>query len=275
MPAKKSKPKLEKKCCYHEDIPASYICGSCGKSICIYCQKNTMLPYQCPECMPEYWGKKVKKERIICWGTIGLLVLLILISIVWLAFYTPEYDGYSDIYVENQDVIPIVHIETFNLTGNNEIDLTLKVYVTNSGTKTSGDVFIELFVMSNGISRADSKSGTKTIKEDETRIFIINTTIIIGEYDLQLMIWEDNMVVQKGLKGIKVTGTDIEEISAFEIIFEQDDDAESKEAEGFSPISISIIVVLVIGLIIIIVIGWFFLQQRAKPPKTQYIPPFK
>ena len=61
----KQKPKLEQFCFYHDYIPATYICDNCGKSICYYCQKNTSLPFQCPECMPEFWAKKVKKEKII------------------------------------------------------------------------------------------------------------------------------------------------------------------------------------------------------------------
>lgn len=40
------------KCYYHPTKPASYICSSCGKSICSVCAKNLGGVFFCPQCAP-------------------------------------------------------------------------------------------------------------------------------------------------------------------------------------------------------------------------------
>lgn len=40
------------KCYYHPAKPASYICSSCGKSICSVCSKNYGDVFFCPQCAP-------------------------------------------------------------------------------------------------------------------------------------------------------------------------------------------------------------------------------
>lgn len=276
MKNKPEKPKLEKYCHFHEDIPASFICNTCGRSICYYCQKNTTFPYQCPECMPEYWSKKVKKERLLCLGPIVIIIALILASVIFSIFLIPdyEYEGYTDIYLENDDIIATLHVDTYNATGNNEIDLTLKIYVTNQGTKESGEIFIELYVMKNGTSRGETKSSTSVVKKEKTAIFYINTTIIVGEYDLQLMIWEDDMVIQKGVKGIRVGSADVAEISAYEIIYEEDEGEKDKGADASGAYFTSFwMPILLIAIPILLLIGWLLYKERTKPPSMPAPPP--
>ncbi len=41
------------KCFYHPVKPASYICGSCSKSICSVCARNISGVFFCPQCAPS------------------------------------------------------------------------------------------------------------------------------------------------------------------------------------------------------------------------------
>jgi len=226
--------------------------------------------------MPEYWSKKVKKERLLCLGPIVIIIALILASVIFSIFLIPdyEYEGYTDIYLENDDIIATLHVDTYNATGNNEIDLTLKIYVTNQGTKESGEIFIELYVMKNGTSRGETKSSTSVVKKEKTAIFYINTTIIVGEYDLQLMIWEDDMVIQKGVKGIRVGSADVAEISAYEIIYEEDEGEKDKGADASGAYFTSFwMPILLIAIPILLLIGWLLYKERTKPPSMPAPPP--
>ena len=40
-------------CFYHVELPASYVCSRCGRSICVSCSRQYGLLSFCPEC---YWG---------------------------------------------------------------------------------------------------------------------------------------------------------------------------------------------------------------------------
>ncbi len=267
--------KLEKNCHYHENYPANFICDSCGRSICYYCQRNNAPPYQCPECMPEYWAKKMKKERTICLTPIIITITLIALIVIWGVLNPYEYEGYTYLEIENEDIIPTLDLGSFNKTGNNEIDLSLKVYVTNDGAKDSGDVFIELYILSSGITRVTAASETSSIKADKTEIFTIDTTIIIGEYDLQLMIWEDGKVVQRGVKGINVSGTDIKELSAYDVIYDTGDvDEEGKGSAEFDTFaSPGLFLPVLIVVMVVLIIGWLFYRGRSKPPIRPMQPP--
>ena len=267
-----SKFKLKKNCEYHDDLPANFICDTCGRSICYYCQRNYTIPYQCPECMPTYWQKKQKKEKIICFTPVVAVLVITFVFLAWV-FTTADYDyydDYSDVYADDDDIIPVLHEDTYNLEGNNEIDMTLKVYVTNWGTKKSGNVFIELYVMKNGAVRAEGKSGEGYIEADKTKIFELNTTIIVGEYDLQLMIWEDEKVVQKGTKTVKISSGDIEEVTSFDFI-ESADEKVAYEDEAKEDFSFPLMVIIILALIAVpCVIGgaWILYRDRTKFPKA-------
>jgi len=191
---------------------------------------------------------------------------------IWSIFFIPPYEGHSHLRVENDDIITIPDLESYNITGNNEIDITLKVYITNTGSKDSGDVRIELYVMKNGIVATNETSDTSMIKEDKTKVLEVKTTIIIGEYELQLMIWEDDIVTQKGVKSIKVTTGDIQEISAYEIIDENEPEDKEAGAE-FDGMNSSIIPIMIILIILLIIVVGFIYMNRAKPPQMPYTPP--
>jgi len=271
------KPKLQSLCAYHDHIPATYICDGCGKSICYYCQRNSQLPYQCPECMPGYWKKKVKRERILCLVPLTIVIAIIVIGTAWLAyFYDPYYeDPYSDIYVYEEDIIPIIHEETFNQHGNNAVDITFKIYVTNWGTKDSGEVFIELFVMRNGTVRDEASSTKQKVKEDETVIFEIDTTIILGDWDIQLKIWEGKKVVQDGYKSIRVARDDIEDLTQFDFDQGGVSAKEDKESGDMMAEGSSIVAFLIVGLAFLIVVGMLIYKSRTTMPSMQapMIPP--
>jgi hypothetical protein len=40
-------------CYYHTDLPSTYVCSRCGRSICVGCNKQYGILNFCPEC---YWG---------------------------------------------------------------------------------------------------------------------------------------------------------------------------------------------------------------------------
>lgn len=40
-------------CFYHAELPASYVCSRCGRSICVSCSRQYGMLSFCPEC---YWG---------------------------------------------------------------------------------------------------------------------------------------------------------------------------------------------------------------------------
>ncbi len=274
----KQPPKLEKFCHFHENNLATFICGNCGKSICYYCQKNYTMPYLCPECMPVWWEKRVKRERILCFGPVVAIILIIIIFVAYSILTYEEYDDYdydySSIYVEDEGIIPI--LDTSGNSGSNDdrLDLTLKVYATNEGNKDTGNVYIELYIMQNGTSRAQANSETKVIKKEKTNVFYINTTILKGDYELQFMIWEDGKVVEKGVKSVRITKGDIQNIKAYEILEEEEpakmaEDKEAGSADGFSTGPYVLLPFLIIAVIILPILAWVFYQIRIKPPSQR------
>jgi len=44
-------------CYYHPDLPSSYVCSRCGRSICAGCNKQYGVLTFCPEC---FWGLSPK-----------------------------------------------------------------------------------------------------------------------------------------------------------------------------------------------------------------------
>ena len=272
----KQQPRLKQFCHFHEHIPATYICNNCGKSICYYCQKNYGMPYLCPECMPVWWEKKVKRERIFCFGPVLIFIIIIVSLVIYAIATEPDYDDdydYSSIYVEDDGIIPVLNTEGSS-GGNNKLDLTLKIYATNEGTKDTGKVYIELYVMQNGSSRAQAQSDTDVIKKDKTKVFFINTTLLAGNYELQLMIWENGKVVERGVKSVRINEGDIQNIKAYEIL---EDTSESKMAKdegdagaAFGGSSYILIPILIIAVIFLPIIAWVFYQQRVKLPSRAH-----
>jgi hypothetical protein len=278
---KKEPPKLEQFCHFHENNLATYICHRCGKSICYYCQKNYGMPYMCPECMPVWWEKKVKQDRILCFGPLLVLIIVIVSLAAYAILTEPDYEDddykYSSIYIEDEGIIPVLN--TVDNPNNNRLDLTLKIYATNRGNKNTDDVFIELYVMQNGTSRAEESSSTGIIKKDKTRVFYINTTLLSGEYDLQLIVWEDGRVVEKGIKTVRINQGDIQNIKAYEILEDHEvvraGDEEAKAESGaffagdfsfFGPI-------MIFGAIILAVVALIMYRERTKPPSQRPRPP--
>jgi hypothetical protein len=228
--------------------------------------------------MPAYWNKKVKREKIICLTPVLLVFVMIVIFIGWAYFVLPYDNDYSDLYVDREDIIPTLHEETYNAMGQNDIDMSLKIYVTNWGTVDSGDVFIELYVMKNGTARADAKSSEKVVKSERTEIFELTVNVIVGEYQLQILIWDDKMVVYTITKNVRITPTDIEDQSDFDIDYD-DDYAEGKamsEEEGMSFLFGPFIAIAFIAVLIILLIGFVLYKARTtmpavtQPPPTQY-----
>jgi hypothetical protein len=278
----KEPPKLQQFCHFHENNLATYICHECGKSICYYCQKNYTMPYLCPECMPGWWDKKVKREKILCATPVIVIIVIMLSLITYAIFFEPDYEeddyDYSSIYIEDDDIIPILNTDME--PGTNKLDLTLKIYATNEGNKDTGNVFIELHVMQNGTSRTEAQSSTGIIRSEKTQVFFINTTILSGEYDLQLVTWEDGKVVEKGQKSIQLSEGDIQNIKAYEVLEDVSPDAmadeESKEGadDGFGGSGLYFIwPFLIIGIIILPIIAYLFYRERTKPPSQRARPP--
>ena len=86
------------------------------------------------------------------------------------------------------------------------------------------------------------------------------------------MIWEDDIVTQKGMKGIKVTSGDVSEISAYDIIDENEPEAKGEDAE-FGGAYFSILPIVIVFIIIMVIIAWFIYKNRTKPPQMPYAPP--
>jgi hypothetical protein len=228
------------------------------------------MPFQCPECMPAYWKKRVKRERIMCLTPIIVVIALMLSFIVYDIYYYDYYDDpYSDIYVSEEDILPIVHEETYNSV-TNEVDITYKIYVTNSGDKHSEEVFIELYLLKNSTVRYEATSSKAVVKAEETEIFELRTTIKLHYYDIQLKIWDGKMVVQEGRKQVQVNRGDIQDLSEFDGFYTggkaMDEGGAEKESAELGGASNIIILLLVIALPIILIIGFLLYKERTKMP---------
>jgi hypothetical protein len=69
-------------CFYHNQIPASYVCGRCGRSICNNCAKNIGGMVFCPQCVPVTAPKQDHDLAIIA----GYILTIIFGIIPGLAF---------------------------------------------------------------------------------------------------------------------------------------------------------------------------------------------
>lgn len=281
MPTNK-KTKLEQTCAFHENSPSMFLCDTCGKSLCYYCQRNRSMPFQCPECMPGYWEKKVKHDRKMIFMPV-LAVIILLISLMSFAIYTLEKSNeYTYIYVENDDIIPILHEDTYN-SAKNEIDLTYKIYVTNEGTVDSKDVYIEFFILKNGTVRQQTRSGTRDVGAEKTEIFQLDVTVPLEEYDVQLKIWENDLVVGDSQKRIRVTRNDVDDLTSFDFDNGYNEDKIAYE-EGFygpgggNPVyGWILLMVILIPLILILAVVFYKVRSKMPPPPTMqhagYMPP--
>jgi len=120
---------------------------------------------------------------------------------------------YSQVRINNDDIIPIIDSQKYNITIRNEIDMTFKIFASNSGTKDSGVILIQLYIKENGITHFLTSGDTGIIKKDKTRPFYINTTIPSGEYDFEFLIWENGKVIDKETVTILISLGSTEEIS--------------------------------------------------------------
>jgi hypothetical protein len=133
--------------------------------------------------------------------------------------------------------------------------------------------------MQNGTSRTEESSRSGIIRSDKTKVFYINTSLLSGEYDLQLMIWEDGKVVEKGIKSVKITQGDIQNIKAYEILEDHDgikaSDKEEKEAgDAFNASNISFFgPIMVFGFVLLVVVAVIMYRERTKPPSQRPQPP--
>lgn len=270
---KKDKTKFEENCYYHKNIPSGFICDTCGKSICHYCQKNYTLPYQCPECMPEYWSKKMKKERFICIGPVIIFIVFLIISFIWIVFFSLGIPDYSYLDMDDDDIIPSVDPNSFNINGTNEIRVDTKVYVTNDGDKDSGKVFVELYALRNGTSIANTQSTVSIIKSEKTGIFNLTFTIIPGNYEFQIMLWEDGKVIQKGVKKLSISTEDIEEISDHWEIERDEKSSKENDSTLYYGLSSFFIFIPIIIVILIIIVVWYINKDKGRYPPINYPPP--
>jgi hypothetical protein len=188
---------------------------------------------------------------------------------VYIIYYEDYDDPYSDIYVSEEDILPIVHEETYNSV-TNEVDITYKIYVTNWGDKHSEDVFIELYLLKNSTVRYDATSSKAVVKAEETEIFELRTTIKLDRYDIQLKIWEGKMVVQEGRKQVQVNRGDIQDLSEFDGFYSggkaMDEGGNEKATSEFSEGSPMLFVFLIVALPIILIAGFLAYKERTKMP---------
>jgi hypothetical protein len=84
------------KCYYHPAKPASYLCASCGKSICNVCGRNISGTYFCPQCAPASLPiaqsvTPAPKEPDTSWykAVLAIGVIFILIGAILLLGYWP------------------------------------------------------------------------------------------------------------------------------------------------------------------------------------------
>lgn len=104
------------KCYYHPSKPASYICASCGKSICTFCATNYGDVYFCPQCAPyetyqEYAAPPPHEEASETgWynAILAIGIILAIIGAIMALAYWPltsisarEYEKLYEDYEEN------------------------------------------------------------------------------------------------------------------------------------------------------------------------------
>jgi hypothetical protein len=84
------------KCYYHPAKPASYICASCGKSVCTVCGRDVGGVYFCPQCAPpevpiaQPVTPKVEEPNINAYRALfSIGIILIIIGAILLAAYWP------------------------------------------------------------------------------------------------------------------------------------------------------------------------------------------
>lgn len=84
------------KCYYHPAKPASYICGSCGKSVCSICAKNLGEVFFCPQCAPFETQippppppQEAKKDTSWYKALFTIGVILIIIGSIFVLIYWP------------------------------------------------------------------------------------------------------------------------------------------------------------------------------------------
>ncbi|MEE9150920.1 MAG: zinc finger, RING-type domain-containing protein [Thermoplasmata archaeon] len=103
------------KCYYHPAKPASYICSSCGKSICFACAKNLGDVFFCPQCAPLETPRPPhptprEEESALNWYralfTIG--VILVIIGLLFVFMFWPltsisaaEFQNLQEQYLRN------------------------------------------------------------------------------------------------------------------------------------------------------------------------------
>ena len=214
-------------CDFHNTLYALYVCASCGKSICYLCQKNYTQPYICPDCIQSYWieNKKQDKKRN------GLMILTIIIIIVpllsfiylinldndYYADYGCDYEyDYENIYLYEKDIIPIIKSQDIDSSERTEVDLSLKVFLTNSGDKDSSNTRIELYAMKNNTVHFTSVSESGIVQKDFTKPFFVNITLPPGDYDLRFYVWEKANIMTRETISINIPKDSNENISTID-----------------------------------------------------------
>lgn len=100
------------KCFYHPEKPASYICNSCGKSICSVCTRNFSGVFMCPTCAPyvaprtqlpspaTYTDNKSWYRALLAIGVVLLAIGLILALFYWplASISAAEYENLQEQY---------------------------------------------------------------------------------------------------------------------------------------------------------------------------------
>ncbi|UCG69549.1 MAG: hypothetical protein JSV09_00555 [Thermoplasmata archaeon] len=105
------------KCYYHPAKPASYICTSCGKSVCVTCAKNLGEVFFCPQCAPFETQippppPPQETKRDIGWykALFSIGVILIIIGLIFVLIYWPltsmsaaEFESLMEEYQKDPD----------------------------------------------------------------------------------------------------------------------------------------------------------------------------
>jgi hypothetical protein len=103
------------KCYYHPAKPASYICTSCGKSVCSTCAKNLGEVFFCPQCAPfETFipppppPQEIKKDTGWYKALFTIGIILIIIGSIFVLAYWPltsmnaaEFENLQERYMDD------------------------------------------------------------------------------------------------------------------------------------------------------------------------------
>jgi len=265
------RPQLKEKCEFHSSIDASYVCDSCGKSICRYCERNGGVPYQCPECISGHTMGKRRRLYKLAALLVGIMVVsAIVVSLI--PEEEPPVRTYSRIVLANDDIYIAIEDGSYNISGDGKVDLTIRMYVSNTGNTESGPLRVEAMVLDNSIIKGYANVTVDGIGADSTRVLNINDLRTdLGSYELEIIVWEGDKVSFKVSKRLVITEDDLDVQDSGPTTRGKGspngtvDDMEEAYSIG-SPASASCF--LPIAALIIIIVGAIILYSRLSGPQV-------